>query len=242
MYTSDTTFTWLGHGTFRITTAQGKTILVDPWVMNNPACPAHEKMVATVDAMLCTHGHFDHIGDAVEIARSHDPLVVGIFELCHWLERKGVRRTSPMNKGGTQDVLGVQVTMVHADHSCGILDGDQIIYGGEAVGYVLRFADGLVVYHAGDTNVFGDMALIRELYAPELVMLPIGDLFTMAPREAAHACRLLQPRAVIPMHFGTFPPLTGTPAALRDALSGTDIRVVDLAPGQGVSARELRSA
>lgn len=225
--------TWLGHSTFRIQTPGGKALIVDPWVMGNPACPEKEKKVAQVDALLCTHGHFDHIGDAVALCKQHNPQVVGIFELCHWLERKGARRTAPMNKGGSQTVLDVRVTMVHADHSCGILEETgEIVYGGEACGYVMEFPGGLRIYHAGDTNVFGDMAIIRELYAPELAMLPIGDLFTMSPREAAHACRLLRPKAVIPMHFGTFPPLTGTPAELRSAVQELGIEVLGLKPGE----------
>ncbi len=141
-----------------------------------------------------------------------------------------------MNKGGTQAVGGLKVTMVHADHSCGILDEGRILYGGEACGYVVELPGGRRLYHAGDTNVFGDMALIRDLYAPELAMLPIGDLFTMGPREAALACRLLRAKQVIPMHFGTFPPLTGRPEHLREHLKDEPgIEVVDLQPGQTLS-------
>ena len=153
--------TWLGHATFRIETPAGRTILVDPWVMRNPMCPEKEKDVKKVDVLLCTHGHFDHIGDAVEIAEKHNPVVVGIPELCGWLEKKGVKQTSMMNKGGTQAVGDIKVTMVHADHSCGIQDDDQIVYGGEACGYVIEFSNGVKIYHAGDTNVFGD----RQLFA-----------------------------------------------------------------------------
>ena len=222
--------TWLGHATFRIETPGGKTVLVDPWVMGNPMCPAAEKDVKKVDVLLCTHGHGDHIGDAVEIARKHNPVAVGIFELCAWLEKKGVKQIAPMNKGGTQSVGDIKVTMVHADHSCGILDQGQIIYGGEACGYVIEFSNGVKIYHAGDTAVFGDMQIIRELYAPEIAMLPIGDHFTMGPREAAYACKLLQPKIVIPMHFGTFPLLTGTPGALEKLASGVEI--VEMKPGQ----------
>ena len=138
-----------------------------------------------------------------------------------------------MNKGGTQTVADVKVTMVHAVHSCGIQDGDQIIYGGEACGYVLEFSNGVKLYHAGDTNVFSDMAIIRDLYAPKIVMLPIGDHFTMSPREAAYACKLLQPETVIPMHFGTFPMLTGTPAELQKLVP--DVKVLELKPGQTIS-------
>ncbi|HXP46130.1 MAG TPA: metal-dependent hydrolase [Terriglobales bacterium] len=225
--------TWLGHSTYRIETPAGTTVLVDPWVMGNPMCPESEKKIKKVDVMLCTHGHFDHIGDAIAIAKQHHPTVVGIFELCAWLEKKGVKQISPMNKGGTQKVGDLRVTMVHAEHSCGIQDGDQIIYGGEACGYVMEFENGVKIYHAGDTCVFGDMQIVCELYAPEIVMLPIGDHFTMSPREAAYACRLLKPQTVIPMHFGTFPLLTGTPGELKKLAK--DVEILEMKPGQTIS-------
>jgi L-ascorbate metabolism protein UlaG (beta-lactamase superfamily) len=225
--------TWLGHATFRVETPGGKTILIDPWVMGNPMCPQKEKDVKKVDVMLCTHGHFDHIGDAVEIGKKHNPKVVGIPELCGWLEKKGVQQTLAMNKGGTQTVDDIKVTMVHADHSCGITDGDEIVYGGEACGYVVEFANGLKIYHAGDTNVFGDMRIIRELYAPEIAMIPIGDHYTMGPREAAYACNLLKPKTVIPMHFGTFPALTGTPSQLHTL--APEIEIKEMKPGETIS-------
>jgi L-ascorbate metabolism protein UlaG (beta-lactamase superfamily) len=225
--------TWLGHAAFRIRTPEGLVALVDPWVMGNPMCPDEEKNIRKVDVMLCTHGHFDHIGDAVEIARKHNPQVVGIFELCTWIGKKGVKQSAPMNKGGTQTVGGIKITMVNAEHSCGITDGDQIVYGGEACGYVMEFSNGVKIYHAGDTNVFGDMQIIHELYAPEIVMLPVGGHFTMGPREAAYACKLLKPKSVIPMHFGTFPALTGTPGALGKLVPS--LEVVELRPGQTVS-------
>lgn len=230
--------TWLGHSTFRFESPSGKTILIDPWVMGNPMCPDSEKTFSKVDVMLCTHGHFDHIGDAVEIARKYDPVVVGIFELCTWLQKKGVRQIAPMNKGGTQQVGDIKVTMTHALHSCGIQDGDQIVYGGEACGYVIEFANGLRFYHAGDTAVFKDMELIRDLYEPQIAMLPIGDHFTMSPREATYACGLLRPKVVIPMHFGTFPLLTGTPFELRKDVDTFGIEVLELKPGETVTSSE----
>ena len=225
--------TWLGHATFRIETPGGKTVIIDPWVMQNPMCPPGEKDVKKVDIMLVTHDHLDHIGDAVEIAKKHRPTVVGIPELCGWLGKKGVKQTAEMNKGGTQTVDDVKVTMVHADHSCGIQDGDEIVYAGEACGFVVEFSNGLKIYHAGDTNVFGDMAIIRDLYAPEIAMLPIGDHYTMSPREAAYACNLLKAKTVIPMHFGTFPPLIGRPAHLQKLVPS--VEVLEMKPGQTIS-------
>lgn len=225
--------TWLGHATFLIDTPKGSKVLIDPWVMGNPACPETHKQLKAVDTMLITHGHGDHIGDAVEIAKRHNPKVVGIPELCGWLQKKGVKNTAEMNKGGTQQVNDVKVTMVHADHSCGIQDGDQLIYGGEACGYVVEFENGVKIYHAGDTNVFGDMAIIRDLYAPQIAMLPIGDHYTMSPREAAYACNLLKPQTVIPMHFATFPVLTGRPGQLAKLVK--DATVLEMKPGETVS-------
>ena len=224
--------TWLGHSTFRIETAEGKTIYVDPWVMSNPLCPEGEKNVKKADALIVTHGHFDHIADAVTIGKEHKPTAVGIFELCLWLQKKGVETISPMNKGGTQTVAGVKATMTHAVHSCGIQDGDQLVYGGEACGYVIEFDNGVKIYHAGDTNVFGDMAIIRDLYAPQVAMLPIGDHYTMSPREAAYACNLLQPQTVIPMHFATFPVLTGRPSELHKLVKNVEVR--EMKPGETI--------
>ena len=156
---------------------------------------------------------------------------MAICETCHWLESKGVKNTRAMNKGGSQKVGDATVTMTHAVHSCGILDDGKIVYGGEASGYVMRLPAGRTLYFAGDTNVFSDMHLIHQLYRPELAFLPIGDVFTMSPREAALACQLLKVGKVIPMHFGTFAALVGTPAELSQRVADLKTEVWPLQPG-----------
>lgn len=232
----DTTFTWLGHATFLVQTPGGKRLLLDPWVQSNPACPDKLKDVGALDAMLITHGHFDHIADAVPLARQTHCPVVGIVELCNWLGRQDVKNTVDMNKGGTVEVAGVRITMVHADHSCGIEDTDgSIIYGGEAVGYVVELENGFKFYFAGDTNVFGDMALIGELYQPDIAFLPIGGHYVMGPREAAKAVELLRVKNVVPMHYGTFPILAGTPESFQTLVEPLGCRVLRMEPGGTLS-------
>lgn len=226
-------YKYLGHATFLFTTPAGKQLLIDPWVKNNPACPVADQELAALDTMLITHAHFDHIQDAVALARRFRPQVGCIFETGVWLQRQGVETVHPMNKGGTQTINDVRVTMVDARHSCGIQEEDgSILYGGEAAGYVVEFENEFRIYHAGDTAVFGDMKIIAELYQPDLIFLPIGDLFTMSPKEAAYACHLLSAKKVVPMHYATFPALTGTPEELRQLTMDIGTEVIVIRPGE----------
>lgn len=225
--------TWLGHSTFEIRLDSGETILIDPW-LSNPKFPTGYEL-ARVDLLLITHGHFDHIADAVSVAKKFGPAVVCNFEISLWLESKGVKNVVGMNKGGKTSAAGCTIAMVQAQHSSSIQDGDKVLYGGEPAGYVVKAPGGRSFYHAGDTNLFSDMQLIRRLYEPELVMLPIGDLFTMDPREAAIACEFLSPKKVLPMHYGTFSPLVGTPEQLRRLLdSSSPVEVLSPEPGETV--------
>jgi L-ascorbate metabolism protein UlaG (beta-lactamase superfamily) len=229
---ADVSFTWIGHGTWRVRSAKQKEVLIDPWVMNNPVAPEKLKTIDTLDLMLITHGHFDHIHDALEIARRTKPRIVTNHEIGAWLGSKGIDGESIVagNQGGTLEVDGIKITLVHAEHSCGITDDSGVVYGGDACGMVIEFENGFTVYFAGDTDVFGDMALIAELSQFDVAFLPIGGFFTMGPERAAKAVKLLGVKTVVPMHFGTFPILTGTPGALQK-LVGATVKVLDIAPG-----------
>lgn len=228
-----TRITWLGHATVLVKTAKGNTILIDPFIAHNPRYPEGFELPSRIDYILLTHGHMDHIADAVPVAQKHGSTVVAIYELADYVAGKGVAHTIGMNLGGTVQLGDVAATMVEAKHSSSAQDEHGTHYVGVAAGYVLTIADGPVLYHAGDTAVFGDMKLIRELYKPEVVMLPIGGHFTMGPKEAALATQLLEPNVVLPLHFGTFPPLTGTPAQLA-ALASASVNVVQWKPGESI--------
>ncbi len=215
MNTQGNRITYYGHSTFSVRTPSGQVALIDPWVVGNPKCPETLKKVDRLDLILVTHCHGDHVGDLLALAKQHRSQIVAIYETCLWLESKGFEQvTRPMSKGGSQKIGDFDVTMTHAFHSNSIVDDGKVVYAGEPAGYIVRLPGGFRLYHAGDTALFGDMNLIGELYKPDLACLPIGDLYTMGPREAAHAIRLLGVKHVVPMHYATFPFLTGTVEAL----------------------------
>jgi L-ascorbate metabolism protein UlaG (beta-lactamase superfamily) len=218
----ETTFTWYGHSCFEVRTPGGKTILIDPFFAN-PRSPRTADSIERCDLMLVTHGHFDHMGDAVALASRLRPAWPCIHEMSLWLARRlpgGADAAVGMNKGGTFEVDGIRVTMTHADHSAGDWNpaGETTLYLGDPVGLVVELENGFRFYFAGDTTAFSEMAFIRELHAPQLAFLPIGDHYTMGPREAAIAVGLLGVEDVVPIHYGTFPILTGTPDEWRAAL------------------------
>ncbi len=230
--------TWLGHSAFLLGLGNGQRVLIDPWI-TNPNCPAEfsrSDALNPLDLILVSHGHADHVGEVVNIARASGAPVVCLFELGLYLTGKGLKSVLDLGIGGTEEVNGVTVTMCQAVHSGSIVDGREIVYLGGAAGFIVRAAATPTIYFAGDTALFGDMRLIGELYRPEIVFLPIGDHYTMGPDAAALAARWLCARKVVPMHWGTFPLLRGTPAQLRMHLAGTGIDVLDAVPGRPFEA------
>lgn len=224
--------TWLGHASVHLRTPQGTEILIDPFFQQNPKYPKDYKLPEKLDLLLLTHGHFDHIADAVAVAKKHHPRVVAIFELASWIGSKGAENPVGMNLGGSYKYKDVTLSMVEAKHSSSIQDGSNTLYAGEPAGFVIAAEKAPVVYHAGDTSLFSDMRIIKDLYAPEIGMIPIGDHFTMGPKAAAIAAGYLGVKTVIPIHYGTFPQLTGTPAELEAHLKGAGVRVLTPKPGE----------
>jgi len=226
--------TWLGHSTFLITFPGGKRLVTDPW-LTNPNCPpafAKVEALKPVDLILVSHGHSDHTGDVIPLARATNAPVVCIFELGGYLTDKGLKDVRDMSIGGTQTVGDFTITMTNAIHSGSIVDDGRIVYLGGAAGFIVRSPNAPTIYFAGDTAIFGDMKIIGEIYNPEIAFLPIGDHYTMGPDTAARAAEWLGVRQVVPMHWGTFPLLTGTPAMLKKHLTGKGIEVLELKPGE----------
>ena len=215
-----TRITYFGHATFRVVTPGDEQIMIDPFLQENPLVPEDMKNVGELDTILVTHGHSDHFSDVIPLAQQTGATVVANFEIMSYLQSQGIENAMPIQKGGTAQVGGIKVTAVNAFHSSSIAGEDGgIIYAGEPLGYILEFESGFKLYHAGDTAIFGDMQLIGELYSPDLALLPIGNQLTMGPFEAAHAARLLGVEHVVPIHYGTFPFLPGTPEEFQNQLS-----------------------
>jgi L-ascorbate metabolism protein UlaG (beta-lactamase superfamily) len=224
--------TWLGHAAFRIESDRGKRIYVDPFLTGNPKTPEGEKIPEAVDIIAVTHGHSDHTGDAPDLSKKFpDAQIVAQVEVKGWLGKQGanVGELPGLNKGGSQEIDGIRFTLTNAAHSSSSDEGD---YLGESCGIVIRLEDGKTIYFAGDTCVFGDMQLIARIYEPDVAVLPIGDWFTMGPKEAAVALELLGNPRCVPSHWGTFGLLTGTPDALAE--EAPNAQVERLEPGDTI--------
>lgn len=217
--------TWLGHATIRLVLLDGRVVFIDPWLTSNPACPDKLKKPDRCDVVILTHGHSDHVGDVQALIEKFHPVVVANYDLCTALRQViGRGKYEGMNTGGTIDLGGLKVSLTIAFHSSGLEGPQGIVYAGMPNGVVVRREGLATVYHAGDTEVFGDMRLIAQLYRPELCILPIGDRFTMGATGAALACEMLEPAAILPIHYKTFPILAGSADDFRKAL---DLRFRD---------------
>jgi len=228
------TLTWLGHAAFRLDTPGGKRVYIDPFLSGSPTCPDDEKEPERVDLILLTHGHDDHVGDTLALAKEFSCPVLAQVELRGWLSTKGLpeNMSEAVNKGGTVEIDRLALTLTHANHSSSAFEDGTFVYLGESCGWVIELETGFKVYVTGDTNVFGDLELIARIYEPDLVVLPIGDHFTMGPREAAVAIELLGERRFVPSHYGTFGLLTGTPEKLRELAPGARIETPE--PGGSI--------
>jgi L-ascorbate metabolism protein UlaG (beta-lactamase superfamily) len=226
--------TWFGHATFVLTSPGGKRIVFDPWLTGNPKAPSNVK-IDKADVICVSHGHSDHSGDVVAVARATGAPVVAVYELANWFQGKGLKDVIGMGVGGTVDVRGLKISMVPAMHTSSIEEDGKVHYVGLATGFVVRLEDGRALYFAGDTALFSDMRLIRELHAPEIAFLPIGDFYTMDPTAAAKAVEMLGVRQVVPMHYGTFPALSGSPDTLKKLVEPMGVDVLVLKPGETAS-------
>jgi L-ascorbate metabolism protein UlaG (beta-lactamase superfamily) len=223
--------TWYGHATFVIGTPGGRRIVFDPWLTGNPKAPAGAK-IDKADVICVSHGHADHSSDVVTVARATGATVVAVFELANYFQGKGLKEIVGMGVGGTVDLKGLKISMTPAVHTSSIEEDGKVLYVGLATGFVVRLEDDRSIYFAGDTALFGDMRLIRDLHAPEIAFLPIGDHYTMNPAAAALACEMLGVRQVVPMHYGTFPALSGSPDDLKKLVEPRGVDVLVLKPGE----------
>ena len=236
---------WLGQSATRITTVSGKVIVIDPFLTQNPKTPAQYKnldALGKVDLILVTHAHGDHLGDGPELAKKHKAPLWGPAGLDQSLLTLGVlpAELAPrMNKGGTVTPLGpdIKITMTRAEHSSELVwtnpatGKPETHVGGEPAGFIIEFENGFKLYHMGDTGVFADMKWIGEHYKPDVIMIPIGGHFVMSPKDAALATEMIKPKFAIPIHYGTFPPLKGTPQEYVQALGTTAVKVFPISPG-----------
>jgi L-ascorbate metabolism protein UlaG (beta-lactamase superfamily) len=231
-----TELTWLGHSSFRFDSPGGKRVYIDPFLNGNPSCPENEVEPERCDLIALSHGHDDHLGDTLTIAQKFECPVIAQVELRGYLATQGLPQdpTQAVNKGGTIEVQGLKLTLTHANHSSSVFSDGVFLYAGESCGFVFEVEDGLKIYYAGDTNVFGDMSLIGRIYSPDVAIIPIGDHFTMGPREAAVALELIGAARCIPGHYGTFPLLTGTPETLRE-LAPAGVEILAPAPGETIT-------
>ena len=230
----DVELTWLGHASFRVDTPGGKRLYVDPW-LSNPKCPDGEKEPERIDVIALTHGHGDHVGETVDLGKRFSPKLVAIIELAAWLEGEGYPNGGDLgfNKGGTIEVEGLKFSMTHAIHSSAMYGDGPPIYLGDPAGYVIEFENGTKIYFAGDTAAFMDMQIIGKYLEPDVAVLPIGDHYTMGPRQAAVALELLGTKRCVPCHYGTFDLLTGTPEELRRHASGVEVLTPE--PGETIT-------
>lgn len=219
--------TWLGHSAFVI--EDGKKVLVDPFITGNDASPVKPDDVEC-DLIAVTHGHGDHLGDAIFIGKRKNVPIVAIYELAEYINSKGANGIG-MNFGGTLDYEGIKISMVPALHSSGISESKFSHDGGLPAGFVIEL-NGKKVYHAGDTGLFSDMKLIGEIYQPDVALLPVGGLFTMDTKLATIAAKWIHPKFVIPMHYNTWPPIKANPEEMRDELEKEGIKLVILKPGE----------